>query len=144
MNWISLIGPAMVAAGVSGVIAIVGSVTTARKLRRLQADRLEFDFALAAHKLNLDNTLAAVRAAAERYDRDLSELKRTTDLAERAVAEFYQVKDIVAAARSPNGFGARPPRDTVENPELPVFGRIDHIIAEIKQMCRPAKQSIRQ
>jgi hypothetical protein len=74
----------------------------------------------------------------------LSELKRTTDLAERAVAEFYQVKDIVAAARSPNGFGARPPRDTVENPELPVFGRIDHIIAEIKQMCRPAKQSIRQ
>jgi hypothetical protein len=80
MNWISLIGPAMAAAGVSSVIAVVGSVTTARRLRRLQADRLEFDFALAAHKLNLDNTLAAVRAAAERYDRDLSELKRTIDV----------------------------------------------------------------
>jgi hypothetical protein len=74
MNWISLIGPAMVAAGVSCVIAIVGSVTTARRLRQLQADRLEFDFALAAHKLNLDNTLAAIRAAAERYDRDLDQL----------------------------------------------------------------------
>jgi hypothetical protein len=142
MNWISLIGTAMVAAGVSSVVAVVGSVITARRLRRLQADRLEFDFALAAHKLNLDNTLVAIRAAAERYDRDLSELKRTTDIAERAVAEFYQVKDIVDAVSSPNG--SRPPRETVENPELPVFGRIDHIIAEIKQMCRPAKQSIRQ
>ena len=140
----SLFGPALVAAGVSGAIAVAGFIVTTRTVRRLRADRLEFDFALAAHKLNLDNTLAAIRAAAERYDRDLSELKRTTDLAERAVAEFYQVKDIVAAARSLNGFGARPPRQTVENPELPVFGRIDHIIAEIKHMCRPAKHGIRQ
>ena len=62
--------------GLAGPTAVV--VTTGRRLRRLQADRLEFDFALAAHKLNLDNTLAAIRAAAERYDRDLSELKRTT------------------------------------------------------------------
>ena len=63
MNWISLIGPAMVAAGVSGAIAVVGSIVTTRTVRRLRADRLEFDFAPAAHKLNLDKTLAAIKAA---------------------------------------------------------------------------------
>jgi hypothetical protein len=54
------------------------------------------------------------------------------------------VKHIIAAARSPNDFGARPSRETEENPELPVLRRIDHIIAEIKQICRPAKHGIRQ
>ena len=105
-------------------------------------DRLEFDFALAAHKFNLDKALAQIRAAAERHDRDLSELKRTTELAERAVAEFYQVKDIIAAARSSNRFTATPPRQTEQNPELPVLGRVAHIIAEIKQISRPAKHGI--
>jgi hypothetical protein len=144
MNWISLIGPAMVAAGVSGAIAVVGAIVTTRTVRRLRADGLEFDFALSAHKFNLDKALAEIRATAERYDRDLTELKRTTELAERAVAQFYQVKHIIDASRSPNGFGARPSRETEENPGLPVFGRIDHIIAEIQQICRPAKHGIRQ
>jgi len=91
MDWISLIGPALVAAGVSGAIAVVGSIVTTRTVRRLRADRLEFDFALSAHKFNLDKALAEIRAAADRHDHDLSELKRTTELAERAIADFHQV-----------------------------------------------------
>src|SRR5580700_11157265 len=114
MNWMSLIAPAMVAAGVSGAIAVVGFIVTTRTVRRLRADRLEFDFALSAHKFNLDKALAEIRAAADRHDHDLSELKRTTELAERAVAQFRQVKDIIAASRSPNGFEARRPRKTEE------------------------------
>src|SRR5580704_8621778 len=132
MNWMSLIAPAMVAAGVSGAIAVVGFIVTTRTVRRLRADRLEFDFALSAHKFNLDKALAEIRAAADRHDHELSELKRTTELAERAIADFYKVKDIIAASRSPNGFGARRPRR--ESPELPLLGRIDHIVAEIKQI----------
>jgi hypothetical protein len=144
MDWISLIGPALVAAGVSGAIAVMGFIVTTRTVRRLRADRLEFDFALSAHKFNLDKALAEIRAAADRHDHDLSELKRTTELAERAVAQFRQVKDIIAASRSPNGFEARRPRKTEEeNLELPLLGRIDHIVAEIKQISRPAKHGIR-
>jgi hypothetical protein len=144
MNWMSLIGPAMVAAGVSGAIAVVGFIVTTRTVRRLRADRLEFDFALSAHKFNLDKALAEIRAAADRHDRDLAELKRTTELAERAIADFYQVKDIIAASRSPNDFGAGRPRKTEEEkPELPLLGRIDHIVAEIKQISRPAKHGTR-
>jgi hypothetical protein len=49
------------------------------------------------------------------------------------------------ASRSPNGFGARRPRKTEEeNPELPLLVRIDHIVAEIKQISRTAKHGIRQ
>src|SRR6202795_2661320 len=99
MNWISLIGPALVAGGVSGVLAVVGFVVTTSTGRRPRADRLEFDFALAAHKFNLNKALTEIRAAAERHDCDLSELKRTTELAERAVAQFYQVKHIIHPAR---------------------------------------------
>jgi hypothetical protein len=70
-------------------------------------------------------------------------LKRTTELAERAIADFCQVKDIIATGRSPNGLGARRPRKTEEeNPALPLLGRIDHIVAEIKQISRPAKHGI--
>ena len=140
MDWISLIGPALVAAGVSGAIAVMGFIVTTRTVRRLRADRLEFDFALSAHKFNLDKALAEIRAAADRHDHELSELKRTTELAERAIADFYKVKDIIAASRSPNGFGPRRPRKTEEeSPELPLLGRIDHIVAEIKQISRAAK-----
>jgi hypothetical protein len=140
MNWMSLIAPAMVAAGVSGAIAVVGFIVTTRTVRRLRADRLEFDFALSAHKFDLDKALAEIRAAADRHDHELSELKRTTELAERAIADFYQMKDIIAASRSPNGFGPRRPRKTEEeNPELPLLARINHIVAEIKQISRPAK-----
>jgi hypothetical protein len=140
MNWMSLIAPAMVAAGVSGTIAVVAFIVTTRTVRRLRADRLEFDFALSAHKFNLDKALAEIRAGADRHDHELSELKRTTELAEQAIADFYQVKDIIATSRSPNGFGARRPRKTEEeSPELPLLGRIDHIVAEIKQISRPAK-----
>src|SRR5580700_3821715 len=56
MDWISLIGPALVAAGVSGAIAVVGFMVTTRTVRRLRADRLEFDFALSAHRFNLDDS----------------------------------------------------------------------------------------
>src|ERR1700756_5770839 len=123
MNWMSLIAPAMVAAGVSGAIAVVGFIVTTRTVRRLRADRLEFDFALSAHKFNLDKVLTQIRAAADRHDHQLSELKRTTKLAKEAVAHFQQMKDITAASRSPNGFGARRPRKTEEeNPELPLLG----------------------
>jgi hypothetical protein len=40
MDWISLIGPALVAAGVSGAIAVMGLIVTTRTVRRLRADRL--------------------------------------------------------------------------------------------------------
>jgi hypothetical protein len=61
---------------VSGAIAVVSLIVTTRTVRRLRADRLEFDFALAAHKFNLDKALAEIRAAADRRDRVLPILAR--------------------------------------------------------------------
>jgi len=39
MNWMSLFGPALVAAGVSGAIAVVGFIVTPRTVRRLGFER---------------------------------------------------------------------------------------------------------
>jgi hypothetical protein len=152
LDWISLIGPAIVAAGVSGAISVVGLIVATRAVRRLHADKLEFDFALAAHKFNLDKALGEIRAAADpslaemkfKYDRDLSELKRTTELAERAVAQFYQVRDVIDAVRSTNRSDGGPPKETEENPELLVLGRIDDMVDEINHICRPARHGIMQ
>jgi hypothetical protein len=47
MDWGSLIGPAAVAAGISGVISIVSMVVTTRPSRQLHSEKLRVDQKLA-------------------------------------------------------------------------------------------------
>jgi hypothetical protein len=154
MDWvIHFFGPAMVTVG---AVSVVGLIVTARAVSRLRAEKLQSDRALAERIFNLDRALAEKHAAVDRtlaelkskYDRDLSELNRVTEAAEQAIVQFHQMKHTVDAARS-NSFGGeagchRPRWKTEEDRELFVFGRVDHIVEEIKQICHPTVRGVMQ
>jgi len=155
MDWvIHFFGPAMVTVG---VVSVVGLIVTARAVSRLRPEKLQSDRALAERIFKLDRALAEKHAAVDRtlaelesrYDRDLSELNRLTEAAEQAIVQFHQMKHAVGAARLPNSFGGeagchRPQRRTDEDHELFVFGRVDHIVEEIKQICHPTVRGVMQ
>jgi len=151
MDWLPLSGPALVVSGVSVVISVVCLIVTTRAVRRLRAEKLEFDRALAAGISTLNRTLAEKHAAIDRtlaemkskHHRDLGEVNRMVELAEQALAQFYQMKDIIDAARSPNSFAgeagnSRPGPPQVIDEDHEQLGRIDRVIEEIKQLGRPA------
>jgi hypothetical protein len=151
MDWFPLSGPALVAGGVSVVISVVALIVTTTAVRQLRAEKLQFDRALAAGISTLNRTLAEKHAAIDRtlaemklkHDRDLGEVNRIVELAEQALAQVYQMNDIIDAARSPDRFAGEagnirpgPPQAIEEDHEQ--LGRIDHVIEEIKQLGRPA------
>ena len=72
--------------------------------RELAERKITADIALAERKLTADITLAERKF---QYDRDLDAWKRRTTLAEEVLAEFYQAKDIIDAARAPGSLGVR-------------------------------------
>jgi hypothetical protein len=158
MDWmIPFFGPALVAAGVSGVISVVALVVTTRVVRCLRAEKLESDRVLAERLFKLVHALSerlgaidgALAELKSKHDHDLSELNRTIELAEQAIVQFHRIKQSVDAVRSPNGFGGeasgrRPRQETEEDHEPFVFGRVDHIIEEIKQICHPTLRDVMQ
>jgi len=132
MDWGAFIGPAVVAAGVSGTISVVGLVVSTRTARAFHKDKLELDERLAERKFALDKDLAERKASADielagrksafdadlaerkfKYDRELHDHKRRVELAEELVAEFRQSRDVIKAVRSPMAYadeGAGRPR----------------------------------
>ena len=107
----SLIGPAVVAAGVSGIVSVVGLIVSTRTARAIHTEKLGFDRGQAAQKLAFDKRLAERKFEfdkdlAERrfkYARALHDHRRRTEIAEEVLADFYQARDIMQAARSPGG-----------------------------------------
>jgi len=129
MDWGALIGPAVVAAGVSGFISVVGLVVSTRTARAIHAEKLAFDRDQAAQKLAFDERLAERKfefdkELAERkfqYDHDLHDHKRRVELAEEVLSSFYQMVDIIKAIRSPFGYageGKSRPIVADETPEV--------------------------
>jgi hypothetical protein len=149
-SMIPFLGP-LVVSGVSVVISVVGLMVTTRAVRRLRAEKLQFDRALAAGISTLNRTLAEKHAAIDRtvsemkfkHDRDLGEVNRMVELAEQALAQFHQIKDITDAVRSPNSFAGEAGNSRPEPPQVieddhEQFGRIDRVTEEIQQLGRPA------
>jgi hypothetical protein len=123
MDYTSLIGPAVVAAGVSGIISVIGLIVSTRTARAMHAEKLasdrdlaerkfafdeklaerkfEFDKQLSAHKLDADINLAEKKF---RLDAALADRKRRQQLAEEVLSGFYQVRDAVHAIRAPMSF----------------------------------------
>jgi hypothetical protein len=108
-----LIGPAVVAAVISGLVSSIGILISARTSRAIHSERLAFErqqaerrinaeIALAERKFELDNNLAERKF---RYDRDLHDHKRQVELAEGVLADFYRAKLIFEWVRSPGAFG---------------------------------------
>ena len=120
MDGTSLIGPAVVAAGVSGAVAVVGFLLSARTTRAIHGERLNFDkelaerkFAfdskLAQQKLTSDHELAEWKAQADvnlaekkiKLDAAFADRKRQQDLAEEVLSGFYQMHDLLRRIRTP-------------------------------------------
>jgi hypothetical protein len=102
MDWTSLIGPAVIAAAVSGVISIVGLVVSTRTARAIHSEKLVFDRNLAERKFEFDKDLAERKF---RYDRDLHDHTRRVELAEDVLTAFYRVQVVLVHVRSPLSLG---------------------------------------
>ena len=120
MDWGSLVGPAVVAAGVSGVISVVGLIVSTRTARAIHSEKLAFDRDLAERKFAFDKDLAERKRSADsqlaehksavdadlaerkfKYDRELHDHKRRVEQAEAVLAEFFQAADVIRMIRSP-------------------------------------------
>lgn len=105
-------GIAVIAAGSSFVAGILGSLITTWTTRTTHRQRLAADERLATQKLASDERLAERKVSADialaekklALDRAFAAWKRQTELAEQVLADFYEAREIIQAARSPGGF----------------------------------------
>lgn len=113
MDWTPLLGPAVVAAVISGLVSGIGIWISARTSRNIHTEKLTFDreqaerrtaaeIGLAERKVDADIALAGKKLA---IDQTLARWKCQTELAEDVLADFYQARDIIDAARSPGSLG---------------------------------------
>lgn len=101
MDVSSLIGPAVVAALVSGAVAIVGYRMSAATAKVLHSERLQFDKDQAERKFEFDKSLAQAK-----FDFDRAQLihERRFELAESLLADAYRARDILRVSRSQHSF----------------------------------------
>lgn len=141
MDWASLIGPAVVAAGVSGIVSVVGIFVSAGTARSIHTERLAFDKVLAERKFEFDKDLAERKAAADlalaekklELDARLADRKRRQELAEEVLSGFYQMADTIRAIRSPlsyAGEGEKRQKPPGETPEVARARDAYHAIVE--------------
>jgi hypothetical protein len=102
MDWGALIGPAVVAAAVSGAISVIGLIVSTRTARVIHSEKLAFDRDLAERKFAFDKDMAERKF---KFDRELHDHKRRVELAETTLAEFRQMMKIIGAIRSPFAYG---------------------------------------
>lgn len=112
MTWGELIGPAVVAAIVSGVISVVGMIVNRSTLIRMHGERLNKDEALADRKVAADIALAKQKFD---YDRAQAVFRRRFELAEQLLADAYLFRSLMKHVRSGFSMGgegeSRPPQD---------------------------------
>ncbi|MGL4438012.1 MAG: hypothetical protein ACRCUE_01960 [Bosea sp. (in: a-proteobacteria)] len=88
---------AVVAAGVSGVIAVVGMLVNRSTNIRLHEEKLGADARLTKRKFDFDKQLARERFA---YDRRQAVFKRRFELAEQVLADAYRFRDLMKFVRN--------------------------------------------
>ena len=101
MDFSTLIGPAVVAAVVSGVVTVVGITLNRGTSLRLQQERVKVDLELAERRAQADFKLATTKFELELK---LSDWKRRSEFSEELLADFYKARDIFRSARSPFSF----------------------------------------
>lgn len=100
MEWV---GPALVAAAVSGVVSTVGFLVNRATTLATHREKLKADKELAERKFDFDKNIAEQKF---KYDRDLNDHKRRVELAEIVLSDFYQMADVLRAIRSPGAYAA--------------------------------------
>ena len=102
MDPTSLIGPAVVAAVISGLVSGIGILISARTTRAIHTEKLAFDREQAERRIDAEIALAEKKVD---LDRAFEAWKRKTEFAEQIIADFYEARDIINAARMPGSFG---------------------------------------
>jgi hypothetical protein len=102
MNVNELIGPAVVAAAVSGFVTILGNVFSIRSSRSINSEKIASEKDLAERKFGFEADLAERKF---RYEKALHDYRRRVEFAEELLASFYKLKDIIRSIRGPFSFG---------------------------------------
>jgi hypothetical protein len=103
MNVNDLIGPAVVAAAVSGVVTILGNVFSIRSSRSINSEKIASEKDLAERKFEFESDLAERKF---RYEKALHDYRRRVEFAEELLASFYKLKDVIRSIRGPFSFGS--------------------------------------
>ncbi|WP_291820881.1 hypothetical protein [Bosea sp. (in: a-proteobacteria)] len=103
MDFGNLVGPAVVAAVVSGIISVVSMVVNRSTTVALHKDKLEADQKLAERKIEADITLAKRKFE---YDRHQAVFKRRFELAELLLADAYRYRSLMQFIRNGASFGS--------------------------------------
>jgi hypothetical protein len=98
MDWEALLKSVVVAASISGVVAVIGFIVSAATAQRINKDKLKLDKQLAEQKAAADLTLAERKTE---LDRKLALAKRRAEVAEKVLTEFYKVQRAFELIRSP-------------------------------------------
>lgn len=97
-----LIGPAVVAAFVSGVISVVGMMINRLTNIRVSQDKIKADIDLAERRFTFDKAMAEKRFA---YDKQQAIFKRRFELAEQLLSDAYRFRDLMKFVRNGASFG---------------------------------------
>lgn len=102
MDYAALIGPAVVAAAVSGLVTIVGNFSSNRSSRTINSERIASEKDLAERKFQAETGLAERRF---KHEQALHDYRRTVEFGEDLLSSFYKLKDVVRAVRGPFSYG---------------------------------------
>jgi hypothetical protein len=102
MNVNDLIGPAVVAAIVSGFVTMLGNVFSIRSSRSMNSEKITSEKDLAERKFGFEADLAERKF---RYEKALHDYRRRVEFAEELLASFYKLKDTIRSIRGPFSFG---------------------------------------
>jgi hypothetical protein len=103
MNVNDLIGPAVVAAAVSGFVTILGNIFSIRSSRSINFEKITSEKQLAERKFEFEVDLSERKF---RYEKALHDYRRRVEFAEELLASFYKLKDTVRAIRGPFSYGS--------------------------------------
>ncbi|MGJ4928617.1 hypothetical protein ACQR1I_14170 [Bradyrhizobium sp. HKCCYLS2038] len=93
-----LIGPAVIAAVVSGLVSLIGNIFSNRSSRTINSDKIASELHLAERKFDFEKELAEKRF---RYERELHDYGRRVEFAEDVLASFYKLQDTIREIRVP-------------------------------------------
>lgn len=99
MDWLGeLLKSSVVAAVITAVVAAIGFCVSSATARRINEDKLELDRELAESKAKAERMLAERKAA---LDKSVALAKRKAEVAEKVLADFYEVRRAFDVVRSP-------------------------------------------
>jgi hypothetical protein len=93
--------PAVIAAVISGLVAIIGLWISSRVIRQVEDERGAFEREQAERRTNAEIMLVDEKTS---FDRTYEIWKRRTKLAEHVLADFYKARDVIEGCRFPAAF----------------------------------------